>query len=269
MRHKINIEKLISVIIVTYNRKSYLYKALKSCQNQINFEELEIIIVDNGSTDGTQQISKEFSKYKYIKIPKSKISHARNIGIKASNCNYITFLDSDDILLPNKLSLQYKYMRENDIDFSYTNYHLYSNNELICYPFEKLKKKFWKSFFPYGSTSFMFTKKCTSFNNTFDKRLIVGEDWDFFIKCKRNGMKIKNINIPLFLYRIHDNNISFNREINHQLFWFYIRLKNRLNPFKNIDGYNQTALNNLQNYKIYSNKIKRERIFSYLELISE
>lgn len=95
---------LFSVIIPTYNRETYISISIKSVLAQ-SYTNFELIIVDDGSTDKTEQIVKSFNdnRVNYIKIQNSERAVARNTGIKAAKGGYITFLDSDDIYYPNYL----------------------------------------------------------------------------------------------------------------------------------------------------------------------
>ena len=87
----------VSVIIPTYNYARYINQAIKSVLSQ-SFHDLEIIIVDDGSTDGTKDVVSTFkdSRITYIYQNNRGISSARNIGIGFSSGEYIGFLDADD-----------------------------------------------------------------------------------------------------------------------------------------------------------------------------
>ncbi|MBT4289845.1 MAG: glycosyltransferase family 2 protein, partial [Deltaproteobacteria bacterium] len=89
---------LISVIIPTFNRKQNVINAIDSVLTQ-TFDDFELIIIDDGSTDGTDvEIDTKYSKVlKYVKTDNLGVSHARNIGVEVSQGEYIAFLDSDDI----------------------------------------------------------------------------------------------------------------------------------------------------------------------------
>ena len=96
-----------SIIIPVYNVEKYLHQCVKSVLNQ-TFEELEIILVDDGSPDGCPKICDEFAK----KDPRAKVIHqanaglsaARNAGLKVATGTYITFVDSDDYIAPDYIS---------------------------------------------------------------------------------------------------------------------------------------------------------------------
>jgi len=99
----------ISVIIPTFNRGHLIIKSIKSVLNQ-TYPNIEILVVDDGSTDNTEKLIKNFdnNRIKYIKIKKNiGASHARNIGIMNASGKYISFQDSDDVYHIDKLEKQY------------------------------------------------------------------------------------------------------------------------------------------------------------------
>ena len=107
----------ISVIIPVYNTAKYLKKCLESIVNQ-EFKNLEIIIVNDGSTDNSEEIIKEFQeKYqiKYYSKDNTGVADTRNLGVKVAKGKYICFLDSDDYLELDLFSKLEKYI-DKDID---------------------------------------------------------------------------------------------------------------------------------------------------------
>ncbi len=110
----------ISVILPTFNRSSLLMNAVQSVLDQ-DFEDWELLIVDDGSTDDTFQLINpllhKHDNIRYLKHGNKKLNMSRNAGIQASFGNYVTFIDSDDHYLSNHLSSRHLYMQENqDID---------------------------------------------------------------------------------------------------------------------------------------------------------
>jgi len=105
---------VISVIIPAYNRSLLLKRSINSVYSQ-TFKDFEIIVVDDGSTDNTSSLIKEYNnKIKYIYITHSGVSKARNVGINSANGEWISFLDSDDYWLPEKLEKQMIYLVKNN-----------------------------------------------------------------------------------------------------------------------------------------------------------
>ncbi len=102
---------LVSVIIPTFNRAHFLKEALSSVMAQ-TYRPLEVIVVDDGSTDKTPQVVSGYP-VKYIKGPRRGVAAARNRGIRASRGELIAFLDSDDLWLPEKVASQVRFFKEN------------------------------------------------------------------------------------------------------------------------------------------------------------
>jgi glycosyltransferase involved in cell wall biosynthesis len=105
---------LVSVIIPSYNRAQKASRAVSSVLDQ-SFKDLEIIVIDDGSTDDTIDMLEQFrDRITLIKHPENRgVSAARNSGINASRSPLIAFLDSDDYWMPEKLETQVRYLREN------------------------------------------------------------------------------------------------------------------------------------------------------------
>jgi glycosyltransferase involved in cell wall biosynthesis len=100
----------VSVIIPTYNRADFLPTAIKSVLDQ-TYPYIEIIVVDDGSTDDTGEVIKKFKRnVQYVATGHKGAGHARNTGMKAATGKYIAFLDSDDTYLPYKLDVQVSFI---------------------------------------------------------------------------------------------------------------------------------------------------------------
>lgn len=99
-------EKTVSVIIPTYNRAGYLLEAIESVLGQ-TYTGIEIIVVDDGSTDETRERLKPYQdKIQYVYIENGGPARARNVGMKMARGKYIAFLDSDDLYYPYKIEIQ-------------------------------------------------------------------------------------------------------------------------------------------------------------------
>lgn len=127
----------ISLVIPVYNVEKYLRKALESVQNQ-TFKNFEVIIVDDGSTDASIDIVKEFCQdnenFIYITQKNQGPAAARNLALKMCKGDYIGFMDSDDYLEPEFLEYLYNAAIENDADVACCNFNLYyPENDLKVY----------------------------------------------------------------------------------------------------------------------------------------
>ena len=100
---------LLSVIIPVYNGEKYLAQALDSVKAQ-DYDPMEVIVVDDGSTDATAQIAQAWADVHYVYQANQGSGSARNTGLAAAHGDFIAFLDADDRWAPNKLRLQVDYL---------------------------------------------------------------------------------------------------------------------------------------------------------------
>lgn len=182
----------ISVIIPTYNRASFIVKTIQTVLNQTLVPH-EIIVVDDGSTDNTEDILREFcyinpDKIKYIKQKNQGVSSARNAGIKISSNDWLCFLDSDDLWEDTKLEEQINFHKQNqDILFSYTLEHWLFNDKTI----KQKKHQQKQSGFCFkeniantliGASTVMLHKSILEDIGLFDEDLKVCEDYDLWLR---------------------------------------------------------------------------------------
>lgn len=116
---------LVSIIMPSYNTSKYISESIECVLNQ-TYPFWELIIVDDCSTDNTDKIVKPFLKDKRIKYLKNEKNSgaaiSRNYALREAKGKWIAFLDSDDLWTNDKLEKQIKFMKKNNIAFSYTNY---------------------------------------------------------------------------------------------------------------------------------------------------
>lgn len=116
---------LVSIITPCYNSEKFIAETIKSVQNQ-TYQNWEMLITDDGSTDTSVEIIKDFIKkddrIKLYQIQNSGAAVARNHSIKNAKGTFIAFLDSDDIWLPTKLEKQLNFMQTHQYAFTFTSY---------------------------------------------------------------------------------------------------------------------------------------------------
>ena len=104
---------LVSVIIPCYNHGRFLPKSLNSILQQ-DYSAIEIILVDDGSSDNTREVTQSYPQVRYVYQMNQGLSAARNTGIKHSKGEFLLFLDADDWLFPGAISLNVKYLRRDE-----------------------------------------------------------------------------------------------------------------------------------------------------------
>ncbi|MBI6060431.1 glycosyltransferase family 2 protein [Clostridium perfringens] len=212
---------MVSIIIPVYQKKLYLEKCLNSLIKQ-KYKDIEILLIDDGSTDGSELICDKFSKkYNFIKTIHQKnrgVSSARNKGILNSKGDYILFLDCDDLIEEDTI---YKLVNsiekyESDIvifDFLYFNVNRY---EIISTKFKsgvyKMKNNidfffniFEKRISHNIGTKLYKTKIIMENNILFHEEYSIFEDVLFFLEYLNNIDKIYYLKEPLYHYYCHSN----------------------------------------------------------------
>lgn len=116
---------LVSIIMPSYNTAQYIEQSIKSVIAQ-TYKNWELVVVDDCSTDNTDEIVEQFLTDKRIKYLKNEHNSgaavSRNRALREAKGKWIAFLDSDDLWMPEKLIWQIKFMKKNNFYFSYTNY---------------------------------------------------------------------------------------------------------------------------------------------------
>ncbi|MEG9326625.1 Glycosyltransferase involved in cell wall bisynthesis [Salinimicrobium catena] len=180
---------LISVIIPTYNRHHIILDAIKSVENQ-TYKNWELIVVDDCSTDQTQELLEGRKGLKFIKLPENKgNAGARNEGVKNASGKYIVFLDSDDQMEVNCLELFSELLKNKpETKFAFGGYYILNKET------GTKNKKMWK---PDPSKSFLrelkigtgcgllVQKECFEKIGFFDERLRVAVDTDWLIRLEK------------------------------------------------------------------------------------
>src|SRR5258706_13270823 len=112
----------VSIIIPCFNQGRYLGQAIESCLRQ-TYQDFEIIVVDDGSTDNTAAAAASYSQVKYIYQANAGPGSARNTGVRYASGKYIQFLDADDVFLPTKFQRCVEILdKEPQMHFVYTDY---------------------------------------------------------------------------------------------------------------------------------------------------
>jgi len=212
---------IVSVIIPTYNRAHLIDKAINSVLSQ-TYQDYEIIIVDDASTDNTKEVVKDFtdSRISYIFHTNNlDISAARNSGIKASQGKYIALLDSDDEWLPEKLDKQInKFEKESlKIGVIYTgSYYIDEKGNQIRKVHVPIKEGYiYEDLLRAGGylclSSTLIKRECFKKVGLFDENLPPCEDLDMWIRIAKY-YKFSYIKDLLVATRIHNNQITNDSE---------------------------------------------------------
>ncbi|MFN5319583.1 MAG: glycosyltransferase family 2 protein [Bacteroidia bacterium] len=215
--HKFSEAKIVSVIIPAYNCAPYLAETVESVQGQ-NYPNIEIIIVNDGSTDTTlevaQHLAQSDARIKVLSHTNSKQGKTRNAGVAAASGHYIAFLDGDDIWFPNKLELQIATLEERCVDLVFSDGFICLNNNLNLreHTFQILQKIFDRNDLELfhrqnqiPTSTVVCTKAAFDKAGGFDEEPEVQncEDYLLWVRMLDKGCRFYGLDENLILYRVH------------------------------------------------------------------
>lgn len=210
---------LVSIIIPCYNQAHYMLMTFESVLMQ-TLNDWECIIVNDGATDNTEEIALQYcqkdTRFIYYKQENKGLSAARNAGLKIAKGKYIQFLDSDDLIAPDKLLKQVALMEDKQIDVCTCHHDMFNDGDFehrYTYPLAAAKQCFTIKDLGY---TFLITPHDGLLRRQFllDKdikfaeQLRSFEDWFFWATLMVKGAKFQEIDEVLAHYRIHQDSMS-------------------------------------------------------------
>jgi len=212
--NNITTNPLVSVIIPTYNRGWIIKEAVDSVLSQ-NFVNFELIVVDDGSTDNTRDILDAYKNdIKVLRCNNQGVSAARNRGIALASGKFIAFLDSDDLWMPNKLSMQVDFFNANKEALICQTEEIWIRNNVRVNPKKRHKKLSGMIFEPslclcmVSPSAVMIKRELFEAVGLFDESLPACEDYDLWLRIS-SGYPVYLIDTPLIIKRGgHDDQLS-------------------------------------------------------------
>ncbi len=203
---------IFSIIVPTYNRGNIIIQTLNSVKNQ-TFTDWECIIVDDGSTDNTEEMLKEYvfndSRFQYIHQENKERSAARNNGIKHAQGDYVCFIDSDDFYKKNHLEIIHSFLSKHNFPIAmvFTNFSFLKEGKIESHSIPKYSPN--KCVKYLIDNSIIPARTCIHReilrNEKFDEDIVVVEDLVLWLKIS-NRYSILHIEEPTVLYNLHGDN---------------------------------------------------------------
>ncbi len=223
-----------------FNASKFISQSINSVLNQ-TFENWELLIVDDCSTDNTLEVIQKTTqadpRIKVLSTNKNSGNPglARNIAIEHAVGEYIAFLDSDDLWCSDKLERQFLFMENNNYDLTFTHYKCIDSlgnylNHKIYIPFFVNYHMLLKTNYIGLSTALYNCKKLGKlyFEN------VGHEDYLYWLNILKSNVNAYGLNSPLSLYRVHSNSISSNKFTSAFFTWKILYYNQRLGFFKAI-----------------------------------
>ncbi len=209
----------VSIIIPAYNAEIYLGECLDSALNQ-TYPNTELIIINDGSTDNTKEILDKYSaQYQNIKVTHTEnggVSCARNIGLNNADGDYIMFLDSDDLLVPNAIEILLQDLADNDADIAIGTMNSETDTSAVIlegtvvslwHETEALEKSLEDNPFTYSSCAKLYKKNVID-NVRFIEGRKIHEDSYFVFRVFLNKPTVVARDVCIYKYRVNENSAS-------------------------------------------------------------
>ncbi|WP_409200093.1 glycosyltransferase family 2 protein [Methanobrevibacter sp. DSM 116169] len=262
-------EIIVSVIVPIYNSSHTLEKTLNSIIHQ-KFENYEIIVIDDGSTDDSldksyETLSKSSLPYQIIHQKNKGASVARNNGLEVAKGEYILFVDSDDYINKDQLSFLHNAVIRNETDFAFSELLKMKGRELASHdnPYGFLKNnQILKSIdliklelemkIPFSFTQILYKTSILKENNIkFNETYKYGEDTDFALRALFSIDTISFVDLPGYYYLLHDDSSSSKLYLNR---FKVIDVFESLTDYfsKNNTKYSDEEIKQLNNLIIYN-----------------
>jgi glycosyltransferase involved in cell wall biosynthesis len=237
---------LVSVIIPVYNGEAFLAEAVESIQRQ-DYHPLEIIIVDDGSTDGTATVASRFKEHvRYIYQSNSWPAAARNRGLRMANGEVIGFLDADDLWTEKKLELQLGRMAKDQSVDIIIGLQLFVKVDGVVdgkHTFEKLLDPLVNL----NLGSALFRRAVFDRVGFFDETLYYCDDWDWFMRARELGVPMVIHQDVTLVQRRHESNMTNNTVLGNR--YMMQMLKKSLDRRRRKDDSPGTSLPGLSDFE--------------------
>ena len=208
----------ITVILPAYNAEQFIKQAIESILTQ-TFSNFELIIINDGSTDNTDEVIRSFtdSRIRYIKNTENKgLIDTLNKGIDEAKSKYLARMDADDISLPTRLEKQVNYLNEHtdkDVVASTIIFINEKGEQTGTWPLDR------KTISSNEITKALITENCLAHPSVMGKTGVFAkfhyrkgrvniEDYDLWLRMINSGCKIAKIAEPLLLYRVHEQSVT-------------------------------------------------------------
>lgn len=209
---------MVSIIMPCYNSEKYVTASIESvlCQSMSSWE---LLIIDDGSVDGTKDIIEKYSRLDprisiYHLDRNSGVASARNVGLINAKFKYVAFIDSDDLWCKDKLSIQITVMEQRGLYFSYTDYYIIDEKGVVRggrkSPPQLTYNKLLRRGNDIGCLTVVYNRE-VFVEMRFNKNIHGHEDYKMWLEIVKSAGTVYCIGMPLAYYRVHSGSKNLNK----------------------------------------------------------
>lgn len=224
-----NFAAKISVVLPTFNGSEYLSQSIASCLGQ-TYRNVELIIVDDGSTDETPYIlgSYKDERIKQIRHDNNRgLPHALNSGFSAAKGDYLTWTSDDNIYAPDAFEKMVAYLEQSGFSFVYCDFYRFRNDETHNLTIDRLPEQADLKKGNRIGPCFLYTREVYTVIGDYDPDAILAEDYDYWVRVSKK-FSISHLSEPLYFFREHAGSLYQSKYFEVKVADYLVRLKNRI-----------------------------------------
>ncbi len=219
----------VSIVLPTYNGSRYLRQSIDSCLKQTH-KNIELIIVDDGSTDNTPKIIQSYkdARIKYIKHEKNRgTPNALNTGFAYSTGEYLTWISDDNLYKEKAIEKMLFFLKEKEIEFVYCDFYLFENDDILKRSIMRLPDIPSLEKQDNVGPCFLYSRKVKEAVGDYNPDFFFIEDYDYWIRVSKK-FPMGHLNEPLFFFRTHPASITSSRYYDTKINDALVRLSHNL-----------------------------------------
>ena len=219
----------VSIVLPTYNGARYIRQSIDSCLTQ-TYENIELIIVDDGSTDGTYKIIKSYKdkRIKYTRHRKNLgLPFALNTGFANAIGEYLTWTSDDNFYVKDAIERILSFLKAKNCSFVYCDFYRFNDKNPSDINIVKLPDILALENHNDIGACFLYSKKIKEVIGNYDTNVTLAEDYDYWIRVSKK-FSMCHLAEPLFFYREHTKSLSLSRFYEVRVVDILVRVKNNV-----------------------------------------
>jgi glycosyltransferase involved in cell wall biosynthesis len=226
----------VTIVLPTHNGAQYLRESMDSCLNQ-TYKNIELIIVNDGSTDETLKIIKSYKdkRIKYIKCKKNQgLPKALNLGFSKATGEYLTWTSDDNLYHETAIEKMLSFLKDKKCSFVYCDYYRFNNENLSSCNIFKLPNLDPLKNEDLIGPCFLYSRNVKEIIGEYDPEKELVEDYDFWLRVSKR-FSMCHLGEPLYFYRIHNKSLSSLRYDEIRIADFLVKLKNNASNINQVN----------------------------------
>ena len=219
----------VSIVLPTYNGAKYIRQSIDSCLNQ-TYKNIELIIVDDGSTDETPEIIKSYQdeRIKYLRHDKNRgLPNALNTGFANATGEYLTWTSDDNYYDEEAIGKMLSFLIDKNCSFVYCDYYVFKENDHSNLNIVKLPDIPALETHNDIGTCFLYSTRIKEAIGEYDDEAFLGEDYDYWIRISKQ-FSMCHIAEALYYFRTHSKSLSVSRFYEVRIANILVRMKNEI-----------------------------------------